>query len=81
MIVDDNTIGDDCRDEEKHVYSNAQKPFGLYLREKVKKATPQNRHAAIVNPLHLPEWFEKKKWLPFTPFWTSMLRGNDSAEL
>ena len=65
--------------EEDYINLTAQKPFLPYLRQQIKKnltvCTPEN--CSELNPFYQPQWIAtmEKKWLPLTPFWTCMLRG------
>ncbi len=67
-----------CYTEEDDVYLSAQKPFLPYLCQQMKiNSKVCKSETGELNSLYQPQWIVlmKKMWLPLTPFWTSMLRG------
>ena len=74
---DNDGKGDDAS-EEKQITMMTWKPFGAFFDEKLKVIVPCSNPTYPTNPLYQPEFMAKlqQNWLPMSPFWSSILRGN-----
>ena len=66
--------------EEKQLLASAKKPFGSFFSTKLEDVQVCSDPEFPANPLYQPLFITKLSdvWLPMSPFWSSMLRGEFS---